>query len=744
MEAWIGVDKPKAPELILLKTTDKNMNVVVEWTKVTEGMQGAYFKPEDVTYMVFRGLNPDELSLIAENVRETKFTDTEIGNLLNDRQDAYFYGVAAVVNDYISVSTAKIVAVGKPLGFPSTESFDNGRLQLNPWLTDPISGSFSWECVRNEDGINGQDHDNGMSKFYSYYGDWEPTDSRLKSPVFTLEGIDNPMFSLWMFHWLDSTVEADGGATKLIVEVSVDGGEWTALGEPLLAGYPVYGWVEHQYLLNDYKNAETVQFGLRGQTNNNWMYFYIDNLRFEEQPEYDLTVTDFYGTTEAGFGDSGKYDVFYYNRGQQTVENYSIDLYRGEKLVASETGKALAHGETGSTTFNVEFNATNAGINTFKAVVNYVDDEYIDNNESVEVSTEVEQSFYPEVTGLTGDFDGNRNVTLSWDAPVLPDRDAPVVDGAEDYEPWLIDKFGEWLSIDNDRKGSGCYVDLPKWPNCEKNQAFIVWSPNDMGPDIIEMYPTLAPYSGDQCFLAWMANVFDWDTGAPVNDDYLVSPEVAPATKVCFMIKGIGSENENETYEVMYSSTDRRPESFISVHSSMATKDWTAVEINLPTDARYFCIRYTASFQTGIMVDDIQFVPVTGSLDLKGYDVFRNGEKINQSLVTETTFTDNDVHEGDNMYSIAAVYDRGTSNACTAITIRSTDVICIPDAKDACRIYASQGCLTISADNTVLVTLCRMDGTTVFNQFVTGIRTVELPSGIYIIKAGEIVRKLAI
>jgi len=744
MEAWIGVDKPKAPVLTSLSTTAKNMNVVIEWEKVTEGLQGAYFRPEDVTYTVFRGFTREELAPIAEGLRETSFTDTKIGNILEGRQDAYFYGVAAVVNDYITFSTAKIVAVGKPLEFPSTESFDNGRLQLNPWLTDPISGSFSWECIRVEDGIDGQDHDNGMSKFYSYYGGWgEDTDSRLKSPVFTLDGTENPMLSLWMFHWLDSTVEADGGATKLIVEISVDGGEWQALGEPLLAGYPVYGWVEHQYLLNEYKNAETVQFGLRGQTNNDWMYFYIDNLRFEEQPEYDITLTDFYGTAEAGFGDTGEYEVFYYNRGRQTAENYTVDLYNGEKLVASEAGKALAHGEIGSTTFKVEFNATNAGINTFKAVINYTDDEYIDNNGSVEVITEVAQSFYPEVTGLTGDIDGNRHVTLSWSAPVLPDRDAPVVDGAEDYEPWLINNFGEWLSIDNDKKGSGCYVDLPKWPNCEKNQAFIIWSPNDMGSEILQLYPNLAPYSGDQCFMAWMANVFDWDV-SPVNDDYLVSPEVAPGTKVSFMVKGISSEDAEETYEVMFSSTDRKPESFKSIYSSKATKDWTAINVELPDNARYFCIHYTASFQTGLMVDDVQYVPITGSLELKGYDVFRNGQKINESLVTETTFTDNDVPEGDNLYNVAAIYDRGTSNACKGITIKNTDGICSTDATDACRIYASQGHLTISADNTVVVTVCRMDGTTVLNKSVTGIRTIELPRGIYIVKAGKTVRKLAI
>ncbi len=744
-EAWVGIDKPKAPVLTSLSTTAKNMNVVIEWEKVTEGLQGAYFNPEEVTYTVFRGYSHEEMMPIADGLRETTFTDTKIGNILNGRQDAYYYGVAAKVNDYATASTAKIIAVGKPLEFPKKESFINGRLQLNPWLTDPISGSFSWECVNGESGINGQDHDNGMSKFYSYYGGWgEDTDSRLKSPIFTLDGTENPMISLWMFHWLDSTVEADGGATKLIVEISVDGGEWQPLGEPLLAGYPVYGWVEHQYLLNEYKNAETVQFGLRGQTNNDWMYFYIDNLRFEEQPQHDLTLTDFYGTSEAGFGDTGEYEVFYYNRGSKTAENYTIELYNGDKLVASEAGEALVHGETGSTTFKFEFNATNAGVNTFKAVVNYTDDEYTDNNQSVKVTTDVAQSFYPEATGLTGDIDANRHVTLSWSAPVLPDRDAPVTDGAEDYEPWIINNFGEWLSIDNDRKGSGCYVDLPKWPNCETNQAFIIWSPNNLGSEIIELYPTLAPYSGNQCFLAWMANVFDWDAGDPVNDDYLVSPEVAPGTKVSFMVKGISSEDAEETYEVMYSSTDRRTESFTSIYSSKATKEWTNIEVELPSDARYFCIHYTASFQVGLMVDDIQYVPVTGSLEIKGYDVFRNGHKLNESPVAETTFTDNDVPEGDNQYSVAVIYDRGTSNACKAITISNTGGIYAPEATGTCDIYASQGRLTISADSTVAVTVYRMDGTTVLNESVTGTRTIELPRGIYIVKAGETVRKLVI
>ncbi|MCF8230450.1 MAG: T9SS type A sorting domain-containing protein, partial [Bacteroidales bacterium] len=51
----------------------------------------------------------------------------------------------------------------------------------------------------------------------------------------------------------------------------------------------------------------------------------------------------------------------------------------------------------------------------------------------------------------------------------------------------------------------------------------------------------------------------------------------------------------------------------------------------------------------------------TGARNLLGYNVFRNGDEINQEIITETTYQDNALNAGNYSYSITAVYDEGES-----------------------------------------------------------------------------------
>ena len=165
VKSWIGTDAPKAPSLTALRTVNRNMNVYLEWTPVTESAHGGYFNADDVTYIVYRGYNRNRMEPIASGIKETNFTDTEIGEILNGYQQGYFYGVAAANEGGAALSSADIVAVGEPYTLPQVESFPNGYFNIEPWLTDPISGSFSWSCITSADGMDGHDKDNGLTRF---------------------------------------------------------------------------------------------------------------------------------------------------------------------------------------------------------------------------------------------------------------------------------------------------------------------------------------------------------------------------------------------------------------------------------------------------------------------------------------------------------------------------------------------------------------------------------------------------
>ena len=57
-----------------------------------------------------------------------------------------------------------------------------------------------------------------------------------------LSGSKNPSFSFFMFHWKNEDVEADGGKTKISIEISVDGGAFKQIGEDITAGFEKEGW----------------------------------------------------------------------------------------------------------------------------------------------------------------------------------------------------------------------------------------------------------------------------------------------------------------------------------------------------------------------------------------------------------------------------------------------------------------------------------------------------------------------
>lgn len=731
VRAWIGTDAPKAPSLTSLHTVNRNMDVYLEWTPVTESAHGGYFNADDVTYVIYRGYNRSRMEPIASGIKETNFTDTEISEILNGYQQGYFYGVAAANEAGAALSTADIVAVGEPYKLPQVESFPNGYFDIEPWLTDPISGSFSWSCITTADGMDGHDGDNGLTRFYDYYGGWDLTDSRLKSPVFDIQGTENPTLSFWMFHWQDYTVNYEP-TTGMFPEISVDGGEWQPLSDLILAAYETYGWVEHKFSLKDFKDAETVQFAFRGQTYTNWMYFYLDEIRVEDTPDYDVAITEFWGSSNFNIDDTGSWQIEVYNRGLKDAEGVSIEILMDGKTIWSISDEYIPVGGSENYAGGHTFNATETGFHVISARVVFEADGNLANNNSTELGVMVNGSYYPTVEGLAAEINEASHANITWCAPQLPDPSATIVDGAEDYESWLISGFGQWLTIDRDRLGSGYFLELPyKWPNCEVNQAFIIWEAEE---ELVENFPNLIPYSGDKCFLSWLANAsYGWDD--PVNDDFLVSPEVAGGTKVKFMVKGIGTEDNNETFEVMYSTNGRDADSFTVILSSVATKDWTPVEVELPEDARYFAIHYTASFQYGLMVDDIEYTPVTGSLKLEGYDVFRNGVKINDDIVTETNFVDLAPEAGENAYSVAALYDRGTSNACDPVSVFMTSGI-VDEAVDDVKIMTSDGTLTVTTSAPVSVKIFNISGSAVYNGVVSGARSFTLAHGIYIVNYG--------
>lgn len=732
---WIGPDYSEAVKNIMATTTSDNMDVIVTWEAPTKGKNNGYFNIDDVNYNVYRSYDGKEFTMIDCNIKELTYTDTSIKNELNGLQEAYFYAVTAVTDAGESDAASKLVSVGTPYKLPQYESFENGMFNIEPWTTDPIEGSFAWQCKRSDKDGGGYpiDHDKGFNKFYNPWSD--KADSRLKSPIFDLSGSKNPMFSFNMLHWEAESIKDDNNQTKCIIEISVDGGEFEAIAPEFTAANKEYGWFEHRISLDKYKDAKKVQFGVRGYTDNKWMYYYIDDIRIEEQCENDLAIAEFFSTSQAVMNDSIQIDVRYLNRGTKDASNYTIDIYQDEELVTSIKGEDIKVGEYKSISFKHQMTAAKANeVSDIYAVINYSADENTENNTSWYLSTKTKGTWYPTVNNLKGEISKTQGVDLKWEAPFIPEEPTATTDDIENYVSFLIDDIGNWTTVDGDRRGSGCVKDFPEFEHKGKDMAFMVWEPNQITDFSAEKYPALVPHSGNKCLISWYANT-SFDGGDVFNDDYLISPEVLGGTKVKFYIKRAG-EDKDENYQIMYSSTLPNKDSLNVIESRVAGSEWELVEVTLPQDARYFAIHYNAVLQTGIMVDDIEYTSAISELKIQGYNVFRNGQKINNEIVKDNQFCDKLVEEGKAYeYQVSAIFDRGESNACQSILVSIPSGI--NETESLTQIDTHNNGITVTTSEELNVNIYTTEGSMIYSEKINGTKDICLAKGLYIVKISD-------
>lgn len=672
---WAGYDISEPVKNMEVKTTDNNMHVSITWDAPEKGINNGFFDINKISYTIWRSLGGKNFDAIAKDVKELHYIDNTIEDLVKDGQEIYYYAVTANNAAGQSEANTQFVSVGKPYNFPVNESFENGYLQLNPWSYKSLYGELGWQTMRSDKSGGGwpQDNDEGFLKFANNWGDYY-VDSRLITPVISMDGTKSPTFSFYMFHWEENSIAADNKQTKLMIEVAPDGGNFDEPIDTFTAANEKYGWIEHRVSLEKYKDCKYIQVALRGYTDNSWMYYYVDNINFDEQKANDLAIASFNGPTEANINDNCLFDITYTNRGLKKANKYKIVLKQDGKEVVSSEGDEINPGETKNITIPAKIYATKAGNESFfQAYIDYNDDEDISNNTSENIVTTVKTSTYPCAENLNVKKVG-QDANITWTAPALPNTDIATVDDMEEYPSFAIEGFGEWISYDGDKLGSGKINTLPDFDNQNSNKAFQVWCPSELKGVNAETYPDFMPYSGNKCLIAWYANV-SIDGANPVNDDYLISPEIKGGTDLSFFIKKINKNVSGETYQIMYSTTTQDVSAFKVLSENEAPADWEKVNIILPEDAKYFAIHYNAKLKNAIMLDDISYVPVLYALSIDGFNLFRNGKKINNETIKSTAFIDKNIESGKQGYQVSVVYNRGESNASEIVYLEETSSI---------------------------------------------------------------------
>ena len=279
-------------------------------------------------------------------------------------------------------------------------------------------------------------------------------------------------------------------------------------------------------------------------------------------------------------------------------------------------------------------------------------------------------------------------VSLAWTSP------EPVDGFLEDFEghnDFAINSSGSigWTYIDADNKPTYTWQACT-FPTQGHKMAYVVMNPWQTVPAVNDN-PNYKPHSGQKMLV-------DFCAVDAQNNDYIISPRLNfdADFQISFWARSYKTgENYNaERIRVGYSTTGTQPSDFTFVNESPYVElpdEWTLVAYDIPKDARYVTINCVSDDAFMLLIDDI-FVgtnkvrPESANMaraaaknPVVGFNVYRNGEKLNSQPVESVSYTDEVPDYGDYQYTVAAVKKDGSvSEQSVALNVNVPDTRMLP------------------------------------------------------------------
>lgn len=644
---FVGLDQPIKPENLTFSTGADNGEVKLTWDAVSKDINGKELT--GVTYLVYRLVN-GEWDLIEDGITATSYTIRE--SEADAKQKFVQYAVEAQNSVGISdKSITPLSCIGKPDSTPYIESATIDH--IIGFLRE--KGSGQWSIA----------HDGDLQNLTSYNGDKAFFKFTVQKPDEMASIITGKIHADLKVPVLTFYYYCFGGMDYNTIQISVnDGKEIKKVGDPIVLNEGVpYQWNRASVYLTDYAGKD-IQVILTA-TGVNFGVSYIDHIMLDDAKGRDLGIS-VSTQQEVECGHTLPIDVTVFNYGYEDQTDFSVELIVNDEIYETKEGEPLAGGQTAIYRFEYPISPVKDTNLAVKAYVDCVTDDDMENNMSETFNITVKYPYYPAVKDLKGNINSTTNhVELSWGQPNYSDF---TIESTEDFESlesfatiYTGDK-GDWTLADLDRGLVGRFTEsnIPNVQYMTVQSFFVLDSSHEV------FNKTFASHSGHK----HLAALYNYDESP--NDDWVISPELnGYAQKITFYARAY-APSYPEVLEVHYSTTDNKPKSFTSVtkFSGITTDNnfgWTKYEFEIPEGAKYFAINYVNAGGFMVFVDDVTFAAKNGTpIQLVGYNVYRDGEKINNEVITSTTFDDPE-GKGSQIYNITVVYDKGESGPSNAI-----------------------------------------------------------------------------
>ncbi len=707
LSAYVGADIPGSVENLRFVYDYDQQLASLTWDAPTTGANGGHVPSEGITYSVRRF--HDDVP-VATGLTSTAFTD-EVGiDFLKECEEAtrkkyedigmpvnvtYVVDGQGLMQYYVKAETAagqgpdarsNSIVIGEQSQLPYTESFAGGRT-AHFWRTDITTSRIRWSAMADQRFT--QDNDGGMLGINAAEGG---ETAMCHTGNISMGQATSPVLTFYYFYPYTMT-------HPLTVKVAHDGGDFETLTTiPLDSQLDKEHYVRASVPLTGCAGHEYVQAGFEVTTSTTVDILYIDNITIIDQRQNDLSVEIASLPRTLKVGSPAYMTARVSNLGTADVPTgrYTVEAYVGGVKAASSMGMAVKAGTTQNILLALEANidmqpadGQATGL-TFDAPV-YAEvvfeaDEQSRNDRSGSEMLTVKMPRHPQATALSATL-GHDGVRLTWNQPAPPrTADATVTEGFEDYEDFRLSNYGEWTLYDQDRLLTWG-ISGWQFTDNSKLHSFIIWNPSQVvnretGSKGLP-YANWAPYSGQKCAASFGVSIDNCD-------DWLVSPELSGNQQMLsFYARQAASDTGPELFQLYISTSGVEPQNFMAFDPAprQAAPSWTQYEYMLPQGTRHFALRKVtpADNSFALLVDEVCFAPDTlaaqTGLMLYGYNVYKNGARVNTALVAQPTFVDPDGQPGD-VYRVTVIYNQGESVYSNEAVVAEPDGIA-PVAADA-------------------------------------------------------------
>ena len=722
---WIGPDTPLNITDVTAVWADGVFTI--NWQAPQGSTHGGYYDPSKISYIVTR--QPDGVT-IAENITLTTITDAVA---VPEQITAYSYNVVMVYDGTRSLAVQSNPWRLGSVALPYTATFDeDDSLDLFTVIDvdgDKIEWYREWEFYVEET-------DDLISVVSYPYSSSKDADDWLITPPAMLKAGKTYTVSY------KSLTDYEGDEPLLALycgtEPSVEG-----MNQQIMAPSAITTLLPSENKVKFSVDADGIYYiGFHACSEPYRSAIALTEITLsEESVNHDVAVDNIICPSEIATHESIEIKAVISNKGSLSAENVNVIFSRDDQEVGSTTITELAAGattEVSVTDLLTPFHNANP-VYTVKVV--YAADENPVNDILTAEAAKLLLSESSPVSDLSASHTGSE-VMLTWSEPATAgtaSSAAAVTDCFENYAAWSIDGAGDWKFVSLDDTPAN-EMELAQLPNLGEGKDIAYMVLDATGID-----ESFAAYSGNKSLLAVWNDEY--------NDDWAISPELSgEAQTVTFMGRSY-DDYYLENIAVMYSTTDNDISSFDylpegGVYDEISN-EWTQYSFNLPAGAKYFAIGYVSECKVAFLLDDVTFIPAGGASQPArptGYNIYRNGVKINDQPVIETTFTDTPDSDADHTYHVTALYSDGESKLSNPCKITLSGVTAVVGNNEAVTVIADSEGVVINSTVSTTFEVYTTDGRLVSSGIVNegNPAEVKLSKGLYVVKAGETVSKIIV